>query len=52
MAEGSQANKLSNASARGDLPEVWSLLENGADVNGLNNYGRTSLQVGRLYFSN
>lgn len=46
MAEGSQTDKLCTASARGDLPAVLFLLENGADVNGYNIYGRTALQVG------
>ncbi|KAM4629282.1 cyclin-dependent kinase 4 inhibitor C [Polymixia lowei] len=48
MAEGSQTDKLCSASANGDLRGVLSLLDNGADVNGYNIFGRTSLQVVRL----
>uniref|UniRef100_UPI003AAEEBE4 cyclin-dependent kinase 4 inhibitor C n=1 Tax=Centroberyx gerrardi TaxID=166262 RepID=UPI003AAEEBE4 len=48
MAEGSQSDKLCSASASGNLPEVLFLLRNGADVNGRNIYGRTSLQVVKL----
>ncbi|XP_076009331.1 cyclin-dependent kinase 4 inhibitor C [Genypterus blacodes] len=48
MAEGSQTDNLCNASARGDLPQVLLLLENGADINGYNKYGRTALQVVKL----
>ncbi|XP_029285845.1 cyclin-dependent kinase 4 inhibitor C isoform X1 [Cottoperca gobio] len=36
---------LCNASARGDLHQVLLLLQNGADVNGLNTSNRTALQV-------
>uniref|UniRef100_A0A667WYV2 Cyclin-dependent kinase inhibitor 2C (p18, inhibits CDK4) n=1 Tax=Myripristis murdjan TaxID=586833 RepID=A0A667WYV2_9TELE len=39
---------LCSASAKGDLPEVLFLLQNGADVNGCNKFGRTSLQVVKL----
>ncbi|XP_070764398.1 cyclin-dependent kinase 4 inhibitor C [Enoplosus armatus] len=39
------ADTLCTASARGNLPEVLSLLQNGADVNGFNKYKRTALQV-------
>lgn len=39
-------DKLCNASARGNLPEVLFLLQNGADVNGFNQFKRTALQVG------
>ncbi|KAM9358353.1 cyclin-dependent kinase 4 inhibitor C [Symphorus nematophorus] len=48
MAEGSVADKLCNASARGNLPDVLLLLQNGADVNGFNKYKRTALQVVKL----
>lgn len=44
------ADKLCKASARGDLPEVLLLLQNGADVNGFNRYNRTALQVGMKCF--
>ena len=43
-------DKLCNASARGNLPEVLSLLTNGTDVNGFNKYNRTALQVGTNHF--
>ncbi|XP_031720194.1 cyclin-dependent kinase 4 inhibitor C [Anarrhichthys ocellatus] len=42
------ADSICNASASGDLPTVLFLLENGADVNGLNTYNRTALQVVNL----
>ncbi|KAK6308993.1 hypothetical protein J4Q44_G00204560 [Coregonus suidteri] len=42
------ANRLSSASARGDLAEVEMLLMNGADVNENNAFGRTPLQVMKL----
>ncbi|XP_076582101.1 cyclin-dependent kinase 4 inhibitor C isoform X1 [Chaetodon auriga] len=48
MAEKSVADKLCDASARGNLPEVLFLLQNGADVNGFNKYNRTALQVVKL----
>ncbi|XP_064789281.1 cyclin-dependent kinase 4 inhibitor C-like [Oncorhynchus masou masou] len=43
-----EANRLSSASARGDLAEVEMLLQNGADVNANNVFGRTPLQVMKL----
>lgn len=46
MADRSVADKLCSASASGKLPEVLSLLKNGADVNGINTHNRTALQVG------
>nr|XP_046247209.1 cyclin-dependent kinase 4 inhibitor C isoform X2 [Scatophagus argus] len=48
MDDTSAADKLCNASARGDLLEVVLLLQNGVDVNGLNKYNRTALQVVKL----
>lgn len=45
MADRSVADKLCSASARGNLPEVLFLLQNGADVNGFNTFNRTALQV-------
>lgn len=44
------ADNLCKASARGNLPEVLLLLQNGADVNGFNRYNRTALQVGMKCF--
>lgn len=44
------ANRLSSASARGDLAEVEMLLQNGADVNENNVFGRTPLQVGSAFY--
>uniref|UniRef100_A0A3Q3XDZ1 Uncharacterized protein n=1 Tax=Mola mola TaxID=94237 RepID=A0A3Q3XDZ1_MOLML len=41
-------DKLCNASAKGNLPEVLSLLRNGTDVNGFNKYNTTALQVAKL----
>ncbi|KAK6314095.1 hypothetical protein J4Q44_G00155540 [Coregonus suidteri] len=43
-----ETNRLSSASARGDLAEVEMLLQNGADVNANNEFGRTPLQVMKL----
>ncbi|KAJ7986621.1 hypothetical protein DPEC_G00341770 [Dallia pectoralis] len=43
-----EANRLSSASARGDLTDVQMLLQNGADVNENNAFGRTPLQVMKL----
>ncbi|XP_055717202.1 cyclin-dependent kinase 4 inhibitor C-like [Salvelinus fontinalis] len=43
-----EANRLSSASARGDLAKVEMLLQNGADVNANNVFGRTPLQVMKL----
>uniref|UniRef100_A0A8D3A1K6 Cyclin-dependent kinase inhibitor 2C (p18, inhibits CDK4) n=1 Tax=Scophthalmus maximus TaxID=52904 RepID=A0A8D3A1K6_SCOMX len=37
--------ELCNAAASGNLPDVLFWLQNGADVNGLNKYKRTALQV-------
>ncbi|XP_038571859.1 cyclin-dependent kinase 4 inhibitor C [Micropterus salmoides] len=48
MADRSVADKLCSASARGNLPEVLFLLQNGADVNGFNTFNRTALQVVKL----
>ncbi|KAI9520442.1 hypothetical protein NQZ68_017142 [Dissostichus eleginoides] len=39
------SDELCNAAARGKLPKVLELLQNGADVNGFNKYNRTALQV-------
>ncbi|KAM7409934.1 hypothetical protein PAMA_001425 [Pampus argenteus] len=41
-------DKLCNASASGNLPEVLFLLQNEADVNGFNTFNRTALQVVKL----
>ncbi|XP_073333271.1 cyclin-dependent kinase 4 inhibitor C [Pagrus major] len=38
-------DRLCKASAKGNLSEVLLLLQDGADVNGLNKYNRTALQV-------
>ncbi|KAJ8376475.1 hypothetical protein SKAU_G00070550 [Synaphobranchus kaupii] len=48
MADPSEANRLTSASARGDLTEVKVILQNGADVNERNVFGRTALQVMKL----
>ncbi|XP_034036710.1 cyclin-dependent kinase 4 inhibitor C [Thalassophryne amazonica] len=48
MAERSQIEELCSASACGNLSEVLSLLQNGANVNGFNKYKRTALQVVKL----
>ncbi|XP_048832270.1 cyclin-dependent kinase 4 inhibitor C [Brienomyrus brachyistius] len=48
MADLTEANKLTSASARGDLSEVETLLQSGADVNKANRFGRTALQVMKL----
>uniref|UniRef100_A0A3Q3X6Z6 Uncharacterized protein n=1 Tax=Mola mola TaxID=94237 RepID=A0A3Q3X6Z6_MOLML len=48
MADMPVADKLCNASAKGNLPEVLSLLRNGTDVNGFNKYNTTALQVAKL----
>lgn len=48
MAENSLTDKLCNAAASGNLPDVLFWLQNGADVNGLNKYKRTALQVGTV----
>ncbi|KAG7513254.1 cyclin-dependent kinase 4 inhibitor C [Solea senegalensis] len=48
MAEVPLTDRLSTASASGNLHELLLLLENGADVNGLNTFGRTPLQVVKL----
>ncbi|XP_054646059.1 cyclin-dependent kinase 4 inhibitor C [Dunckerocampus dactyliophorus] len=42
------ADSLCNASARGNLPEVLLLLQNGSAVNGRNTFKRTALQVVKL----
>uniref|UniRef100_A0A8C2Z4V3 Cyclin-dependent kinase inhibitor 2C (p18, inhibits CDK4) n=1 Tax=Cyclopterus lumpus TaxID=8103 RepID=A0A8C2Z4V3_CYCLU len=42
------ADQICNASASGNLPRVLVLLQNGANVNGLNKYNRTALQVVKL----
>ncbi|KAF3834733.1 hypothetical protein F7725_027291 [Dissostichus mawsoni] len=39
------SDELCNAAARGKLPKVLELLQNGADVNGFNKYNRTALQA-------
>ena len=39
-------DELCNASASGKLDKVKTLLHNGADVNGFNEFNRTALQVG------
>lgn len=44
------ADRLSTASARGDLAEVELLLQNGANANAANAFGRTALQVSRTHF--
>ncbi|KAF6734872.1 Cyclin-dependent kinase 4 inhibitor C [Oryzias melastigma] len=48
MASRTVQDELCNASARGDLPQVLSLLQQGAKVNGLNSFNRTALQVVKL----
>ncbi|XP_064189390.1 cyclin-dependent kinase 4 inhibitor C [Anguilla rostrata] len=48
MADPSGANRLTSASARGDLTELQVFLQNGADVNERNVFGRTALQVMKL----
>lgn len=40
---------LCNASASGNRTEVARLLQNGADVNGFNQFNRTALQVSVTY---
>lgn len=39
------ADRLSSASARGELAVVEFLLQNGANANAVNAFGRTALQV-------
>ncbi|XP_034005681.1 cyclin-dependent kinase 4 inhibitor C isoform X1 [Trematomus bernacchii] len=39
------SDELSRAAARGEIDKVLELLQNGADVNGFNQYKRTALQV-------
>ncbi|KAM6963150.1 cyclin-dependent kinase 4 inhibitor C [Aplochiton taeniatus] len=41
-------NQLSTASAKGDLAAVRLLIQNGADVNSANKFGRTPIQVVKL----
>lgn len=41
----SRANLLSSAAALGNEAEVQKLLDEGADPNGVNSYGRTAIQV-------
>ncbi|XP_041647764.1 cyclin-dependent kinase 4 inhibitor C [Cheilinus undulatus] len=48
MAEVSVADKLCNACASGNTADVLFLIENGADVNGLNSFNRTPIQVVKL----
>ncbi|XP_066468693.1 cyclin-dependent kinase 4 inhibitor B-like [Tiliqua scincoides] len=43
-----RAHQLANAAARGHLEEVRSLLESGADPNGVNFFGRTPIQVMKM----
>ncbi|KAG8130499.1 hypothetical protein E2320_017066 [Naja naja] len=43
--DGCQANQLANAAARGDLETAARLLENGADPNATNVFGRSPIQV-------
>ncbi|NXN95866.1 CDN2B inhibitor, partial [Rhinopomastus cyanomelas] len=38
-------DELANAAARGDLQRLKELLDNTADPNGVNSYGRTPIQV-------
>lgn len=46
MADVSLNDQLCTASAKGNLSDVLLMLNNGADVNGFNTFGRTALQVG------
>ncbi|XP_062455468.1 cyclin-dependent kinase 4 inhibitor B-like [Rhea pennata] len=39
------ADELANAAARGDLQRVKEILDDGADANAVNSYGRTPIQV-------
>ncbi|KAK1164193.1 cyclin-dependent kinase 4 inhibitor C-like isoform X1 [Acipenser oxyrinchus oxyrinchus] len=48
MADSSDADRLASASARGELKIVEMLLQNGANVNEKNAFGRTPLQVMKL----
>ncbi|XP_061095927.1 cyclin-dependent kinase 4 inhibitor C [Conger conger] len=48
MADPSGANRLTSASARGELTRLQVILQNGADVNERNVFGRTALQVMKL----
>ncbi|XP_018582255.1 cyclin-dependent kinase 4 inhibitor C [Scleropages formosus] len=48
MADLTETNKLTSASARGDLREVELMITNGADVNQRNEYGYTALQAMKL----
>ncbi|XP_062411649.1 cyclin-dependent kinase 4 inhibitor C [Sardina pilchardus] len=48
MAGRTQADRLTTASARGDLSEVEMILQNGADVNEKNILNRTAIQVMKL----
>lgn len=42
-------DQLCTAAANGDAPLAEELLRAGAQVNGTNQFGRTSIQVGRCY---
>uniref|UniRef100_A0A3P8X327 Cyclin-dependent kinase inhibitor 2C (p18, inhibits CDK4) n=1 Tax=Cynoglossus semilaevis TaxID=244447 RepID=A0A3P8X327_CYNSE len=48
MDDQTMADKLCTASACGHLDKVLFLLQSGADVSGINKYGRTALQVVKL----
>ncbi|KAL4634894.1 hypothetical protein GN956_G13936 [Arapaima gigas] len=48
MADLTQADKLTSASAKGDLTELKKMIENGINVNERNKYGYTALQVMKL----
>ncbi|XP_067839402.1 cyclin-dependent kinase 4 inhibitor B-like [Heptranchias perlo] len=41
-------DELANAAARGDIGTMRQLLNNGADPNGINRFGRTPIQVMKL----
>ncbi|XP_067886354.1 cyclin-dependent kinase 4 inhibitor B [Heterodontus francisci] len=41
-------DELANAAAQGDIGTVNQLLNNGADPNGINSFGRTPIQVMKL----
>ena len=46
-----RVDDLTTAAARGDFPEVTRIIDAGLDVNDVNIYGRTALQVVSMLWS-